>query len=201
MKWHFIICEHEHTVYFNYDCCRFCAFFLEQFHQNLVTMVQRSCFSVSELVCVKFHSLCTIFCTAYIYVNFMMHILCLFSEDALHVILHYNMYKSFFLNTFIKQIHRFYIACQSISDLQIFQIESLQQQFDERGRIIDAISQTEEVQLGQYKVLKVTLDSVNSELKEKERKVRNITFLVPDSLRVTVRNGNSIMVEDTIENT
>jgi hypothetical protein len=111
------------------------------------------------------------------------------------------MYKSFFLITFIKQIHRFYIACQSISDLQIFQIESLQQQFEERGRIIDAISQTEEVQLGQYKVLKVTLDSVNSELKEKERKVRNITFLVPDSLRVTVRNGNSIMVEDTIENT
>jgi hypothetical protein len=111
------------------------------------------------------------------------------------------MYKSFFLNTFIKQIHRFYIACQSISDLQIFQIESLQQQFEERGRIIDAISQTEEVQLGQYKVLKVTLDSVNSELKEKERKVRNITFLVPDSLRVMVRNGNSIMVEDTIENT
>lgn len=134
----------------------------------------------------------------------MMHILCLFSEDTLHVILHYNMYRSFFLSTIIKQTHRFYVTCQSTYDLQIFQIESLQQQFEERGRIIDAISQTEEVQLGQYKVLKVTLDSVNSESKEKERKVRTITFLVPDSLRVTVRNGNSIsadMVEDTIENT
>lgn len=56
----------------------------------------------------------------------------------------------------------------------------MQQEFEERGRIIDAISETEKEQLSQYKVLKNTLDSVNADLKKKEGKVLNyfIGFIV-----------------------
>lgn len=56
----------------------------------------------------------------------------------------------------------------------------MQQEFEERGRIIDAISETEKEQLSQYKVLKNTMDSVNADLKKKEGKVLNyfIGFIV-----------------------
>ncbi|CAG2235761.1 unnamed protein product [Mytilus edulis] len=52
------------------------------------------------------------------------------------------------------------------------QVEGMQQEFEERGRIIDAISETEKEQLSQYKVLKNTLDSVNADLKKKEGKIK-----------------------------
>ncbi|XP_063435460.1 uncharacterized protein LOC134716406 [Mytilus trossulus] len=52
------------------------------------------------------------------------------------------------------------------------QVEGMQQEFEERGRIIDAISETEMEQLSQYKVLKNTLDSVNADLKKKEGKIK-----------------------------
>ena len=48
----------------------------------------------------------------------------------------------------------------------------MQQQFEERGRIIDVISDSEKEQIAQYKILKNTLDSVNSDLKGKEGKVK-----------------------------
>ncbi|VDI33765.1 golgin subfamily B member 1 [Mytilus galloprovincialis] len=52
------------------------------------------------------------------------------------------------------------------------QVEGMQQEFEERGRIIDAISETEKEQLSQYKILKNTLDSVNADLKKKEGKIK-----------------------------